>query len=153
MIVVGAEALVDLVIDPDGGVTPSWSRALQRGAGDRSARQHRCVPGCGGARLREFVNTVVSELTDPIDPDFARTFVADTSTDVLPVELVEALVEGLVKVPVRLWKEMFPSLLVSRCIAAGIGVVTQPSSGSRRQAAISKASRTKSVRMCPAICR
>ncbi|MEO6651530.1 MAG: alpha/beta hydrolase [Ilumatobacteraceae bacterium] len=63
-------------------------------------------------KLREFVNTVVSELTDPIDPDFARTFVADTSTDVLPVELLEALVEDLVKVPVRVWNEMFASLLV-----------------------------------------
>ena len=63
-------------------------------------------------KLREFVDTVVSRLTDPIEPDFARTFVTDTSSDVLPKKFVEALVKDLVKVPVRVWKEMFASLLV-----------------------------------------
>jgi len=63
-------------------------------------------------KLCELVNSVVSELTDPVGPEFARAFVADTSSDVLPAELIEALVEDLVKVPVRVWQEMFTSLLV-----------------------------------------
>jgi pimeloyl-ACP methyl ester carboxylesterase len=62
-------------------------------------------------KLCEFVYSVVSELTDPIGQEFARNFIADTSSDVLPVELIEALVEDLVKVPVRVWQEMFTSLL------------------------------------------
>ena len=37
---------------------------------------------------------------------------ADTSTDVLPAVLVEALVEDLVRVPLCVWQEMFNSLLV-----------------------------------------
>jgi pimeloyl-ACP methyl ester carboxylesterase len=47
-----------------------------------------------------IVNSVVSELTEPIDRDFARSFVADTSTGDLAAGLIELLVEDLLKVPV-----------------------------------------------------
>jgi pimeloyl-ACP methyl ester carboxylesterase len=57
-----------------------------------------------------IVNSVVSQLTEPIDRDFARSFVADTSTGDLAAELIELLVEDLLKVPVRAWQEMFASL-------------------------------------------
>ena len=63
------------------------------------------------AELIEFVSTVVSELTDPIDREFARSFIGDTSTDSLDPDLVEILVDDLVKVPVVVWKELFGSLL------------------------------------------
>jgi pimeloyl-ACP methyl ester carboxylesterase len=65
----------------------------------------------GDPRLQEFVNSVVSKLTAPVDIDFARSFVVDTSTDDLPADLTELLVEDLLKVPVRVWSEMFTSLL------------------------------------------
>jgi pimeloyl-ACP methyl ester carboxylesterase len=65
----------------------------------------------GDPKLQEFVTSVVSKLTDPIDLEFARSFVADTSTDDLAAELVELLVEDLLKVPVRVWQEMFVSLV------------------------------------------
>jgi pimeloyl-ACP methyl ester carboxylesterase len=64
----------------------------------------------GDPNLEKFVNSVVSELTEPIDPDFARSFLADTSTDELAAGLIELLVEDLLKVPVHAWKEMFASL-------------------------------------------
>ena len=37
----------------------------------------------GDAGLEGFVASVVSSLTDPIDPTFARSFVADTSSNEL----------------------------------------------------------------------
>lgn len=65
----------------------------------------------GQARLTEFVESVVSNLQDPIDPTFARSFVADTSSEQLAPELVDELVNELMKVPAQAWKEMFASLL------------------------------------------
>lgn len=61
--------------------------------------------------LREFADSVVSELPDRIDRDFARSFIADTSTDHLAPGLVDLLVEDLLEVPVAAWREMFASLL------------------------------------------
>jgi pimeloyl-ACP methyl ester carboxylesterase len=65
----------------------------------------------GNATLVQFVDLVVSELNDPIDREFARSFVADTSTDQLTPQFVDLLVDDLLKVPVEAWKEMFASLL------------------------------------------
>lgn len=64
----------------------------------------------GDAELLRFVDGVVADLIDPIDPGFARAFVADTSADGLDQGLVERLVEDVLKVPVPVWKEMFGSL-------------------------------------------
>ena len=66
----------------------------------------------GHAGLIEFVNSVVSTLEDSIDPAFARSFVADTSSDCIAAEFIDKVVEELMKVPVQAWKEMFASLLV-----------------------------------------
>ena len=64
----------------------------------------------GDAGLEGFVESIVSGLTDPIDPTFARSFVADTSTDDLAPEVLDQLVGELLKVPARVWKEMFVDL-------------------------------------------
>lgn len=61
--------------------------------------------------LRQFVDSVVSNLPDPIGRDFARSFIADTSTDHLAPGLVDLLVEDVLKVPVAAWRELFASLL------------------------------------------
>lgn len=63
------------------------------------------------AGLTEFVESVVSSLQDPIEPTFARSFVADTSSEQLAPELVDQLASELIKVPVHVWKEMFAGLL------------------------------------------
>jgi non-heme chloroperoxidase len=77
------------------------------------------------AGLERFVESVVSGLEDPIDPDFARSFVADTSSDTLPAEFVDGLVGELLKVPARVWKEMFAALLAYDDLAA-LDRVTAP---------------------------
>ena len=63
------------------------------------------------AGLEGFVESVVSGLEDPIDPDFARSFVIDTSSGVVGPEVVDRLVGELLKVPARVWREMFTGLL------------------------------------------
>lgn len=60
---------------------------------------------------RQFVTSVVMDLTDPIEPDFARSFVADTSSASVAPEVVDMLVADIVKVPARVWREMFTELL------------------------------------------
>lgn len=61
--------------------------------------------------LLSFIESVVSSLDDPISPDFARSFVADTSSEQLPPDLVDQLVDELLKVPARVWKETFAGLI------------------------------------------
>ena len=64
----------------------------------------------GNPHLTDFVESVVSNLTDPIDPAFARSFVADTSSEQLAPELVDQLTIELLKVPAHVWKEIFADL-------------------------------------------
>jgi pimeloyl-ACP methyl ester carboxylesterase len=63
------------------------------------------------ANLIEFIESVVANLIDSIDPELARWFVTGTSSENLPPELVEALVEDMLAVPARVWKETFAGLL------------------------------------------
>ncbi len=65
----------------------------------------------GHAGLEGFVQSVVADLADPIDPAFARAFVVDTSSDHLRAELIDTLVHEVMKVPARVWREMFDALL------------------------------------------
>jgi pimeloyl-ACP methyl ester carboxylesterase len=65
----------------------------------------------GDAGLAGFVESVVSGLEDPIDPVFARSFVADTSSDELAPDVCDELTGEVLKVPARVWKEMFAGLL------------------------------------------
>lgn len=67
---------------------------------------------CADATLREFVDSVVLRLTDPIDSDFARSFVSDTSSETVSSEAIEMIVEDVLKVPARVWHPMFSELLV-----------------------------------------
>ncbi|MGH9031627.1 MAG: alpha/beta fold hydrolase [Acidimicrobiia bacterium] len=65
----------------------------------------------GHPGLESFVESVVSSLTDPIDPTFARSFVTDTSAEGLTPDVLDLLAGEIVKVPARAWKEMFARLL------------------------------------------
>jgi pimeloyl-ACP methyl ester carboxylesterase len=66
----------------------------------------------GDPGLAGFVSSLVEDLKDPIHPDFARSVIADTSSDLLEPELLEELTGELLKVPARVWQEMFAGLLV-----------------------------------------
>lgn len=63
------------------------------------------------ARLVAFVEAIVSDLEDPISPDFARSFIAGTSSAGIRGDLVAVLVEEVLKVPARVWHETFAGLL------------------------------------------
>jgi pimeloyl-ACP methyl ester carboxylesterase len=65
----------------------------------------------GDARLLRFVESIVSELEDPISPDFARSLVVDTSSENVAPELVDLLVDDVLAVPAHVLKEMFSALL------------------------------------------
>jgi pimeloyl-ACP methyl ester carboxylesterase len=65
----------------------------------------------GDAGLEQFVASVVSKLVDPIDPALARSFIVDTSSGEIEPELLEQLADELLKVPARVWREMFTALL------------------------------------------
>lgn len=73
--------------------------------------------------LIEFVDTVVAELTDPIDPAFARSFVLGTSCDTVDPAIQELLVEDVLKVPARVWKQTFAGLTESDDLAELVRVV------------------------------
>jgi non-heme chloroperoxidase len=68
-----------------------------------------CLKGHHG--LEGFVTTVLSNLDDPIDAEFARSFVTDTSSVALAPEVLDQLVHELLHVPARVWKETFAGLL------------------------------------------
>src|SRR5262245_62912590 len=61
--------------------------------------------------LHEFVNSVVMDLEDPIDTELARSFLTDPSSARAAPGLVDALVAEVVKVPARVWRELFSKLL------------------------------------------
>jgi non-heme chloroperoxidase len=62
-------------------------------------------------RLERFVESVVSTLEDPIDADFARSFIVDTSSADIGPEAVARLTSELLKVPAHVWRETFGGLL------------------------------------------
>jgi len=60
----------------------------------------------GNADLEGFVNEVVADLRDPISADFARTWLADTSSEAMGATETDALVADVLKVPARVWREV-----------------------------------------------
>ncbi|MDQ6909304.1 MAG: alpha/beta hydrolase [Actinomycetota bacterium] len=65
----------------------------------------------GHAGLEAFVESVVSGLQDPIDRSFARSFAVETSSEHVAAPMLDRLVDELLKVPARVWREMFTGLL------------------------------------------
>jgi pimeloyl-ACP methyl ester carboxylesterase len=65
----------------------------------------------GDPGLTAFVDSVVSGLTDPIDPDFVRSVVVGTSSPAVDRDMVDVLAAEILKVPARVWRETFAGLL------------------------------------------
>jgi len=57
------------------------------------------------------VKSVVSGLEDPITPHFARSFITQTSSEGIAPDLIDLLVEEVLKVPARVWQRTFSGLL------------------------------------------
>ena len=62
-------------------------------------------------KLVSSLEAVMSELEDPITPNFARSFLTQTSSATIRPDLIDQLVTELVKVPARVWRETFSGLL------------------------------------------
>jgi non-heme chloroperoxidase len=60
--------------------------------------------------LTRSLESLVSELGDPITPEFARSFLTQTSTMDVQPGLIDVLVEELLKVPAHVWRETFSGL-------------------------------------------
>jgi non-heme chloroperoxidase len=75
--------------------------------------------------LTEFVESVVANLGDPIDPAFARSFLVDTSSGDAAPEILDQLVGELLTVPARVWREAFAGLLWYDDLAE-LGRITAP---------------------------
>ena len=65
----------------------------------------------GNANLEEFVKSIVTEMHDPIDPEFVRSFAIATSSSDISIELLDHNVGEQLKVPASVWREMFTELL------------------------------------------
>jgi pimeloyl-ACP methyl ester carboxylesterase len=75
--------------------------------------------------LRDFIDSIVAGLRDPIDPELARSFVVDTSSDDVDAAVLDELVGELLKVPARVWHETFAGLL-DYDDSAELGRITAP---------------------------
>jgi pimeloyl-ACP methyl ester carboxylesterase len=63
-----------------------------------------CVIEPGGPELQAFWDSAVSQLTDPIDPDFVRHFLESTLAQPVSGAYFESMVQESLKVPARVWK-------------------------------------------------
>jgi pimeloyl-ACP methyl ester carboxylesterase len=61
--------------------------------------------------VREFWDTVVSVLADPIDPSLVREFQQSTLAQPVPAAFFETVVRESLKVPARVWKATFTTFL------------------------------------------
>jgi non-heme chloroperoxidase len=61
--------------------------------------------------VREFWDTVVSVLADPIDPNLVREFQRSTLARPVPAAFFETVVQESLKVPARVWKATFTTFL------------------------------------------
>lgn len=63
------------------------------------------------AAVREFYESTISGLTDPIDPAFVRQFQESTLAQPVPAAFVDAMVAESVKLPARVWRAAFEGFL------------------------------------------
>jgi non-heme chloroperoxidase len=66
----------------------------------------------------------ISVLTDPVEPDFVRDFVAGTAGDAVPPEFLDTMVAESRRVPAHVWREMFDGLVNAPPIAGTIDAPT-----------------------------
>lgn len=65
----------------------------------------------GKPRVLEVWHTILSKLTDPIDPSFVREFGRSTLAQPVPDAFFETMVQENLKVPARVWRETTEALL------------------------------------------
>lgn len=63
-----------------------------------------CVIEPGGPELQAFWDSTISQMIDPIDPDFVRQFLESTLAQPISRAYFESMVQESLKVPARVWK-------------------------------------------------
>jgi pimeloyl-ACP methyl ester carboxylesterase len=61
--------------------------------------------------LVEFSESVISKLTDPLDPGFVREFQESTLAQQVPPAFMDTIVQESLKVPARVWRGVFESFI------------------------------------------
>ena len=79
----------------------------------------------GNPVLVEYWDTVVSTLTDPIDPSVAREFQESTLAQPVPPAFLDMVVRESLKVPARVWRASFEGMLEAEW-AEEIGRIEAP---------------------------
>jgi pimeloyl-ACP methyl ester carboxylesterase len=59
----------------------------------------------------ELWNSTISNLTDPIDPDFVREFAENTFSQATPQQFMDKIIKENLKVPAHVWKSTLKGLL------------------------------------------
>jgi pimeloyl-ACP methyl ester carboxylesterase len=79
----------------------------------------------GDSKVREFFDSTVSRLVDPIEPDFVDQFITGMRVKPIPEELFEEVLQEAHKVPARVWIEAFEGRLLEN-ISEKIGLINCP---------------------------
>jgi pimeloyl-ACP methyl ester carboxylesterase len=75
--------------------------------------------------VREFWDSVVSQLVDPIDPRLVREFQQSTLAQPVPAAFLETVVQESLKVPARVWQAAFLTFLQEEW-SGELGKITVP---------------------------
>lgn len=67
----------------------------------------------GNAAVREFFDSSISGLSDPVDAEFARQFQVSTLARPIAPALLETAINESLKVPARIWKAAFEGFLTN----------------------------------------
>jgi non-heme chloroperoxidase len=65
----------------------------------------------GNPAIIDFWQSGVSQLMDPIDPDFVREFQESTLAQPIPPEFLDTIVQESLKVPAHVWRAAFEGFL------------------------------------------
>jgi pimeloyl-ACP methyl ester carboxylesterase len=84
-----------------------------------------CTTVRGNPVVMELWDSVVSTLTDPIDPGFVREFQQSTLARPVPQTLLDTVVQESLKVPARVWKAALAALLDTD-FSGELGKITAP---------------------------
>ena len=76
-------------------------------------------------RVGSSLVKAVSELRDPVDPEFVRDFVESTVAGPVPRPFVEDMIEESLKMPARVWKATMSGLL-DATPATEVGAISAP---------------------------
>lgn len=65
----------------------------------------------GNQGVKELWDSGISHLSDPVDPGFVREFQESTISQPVPEDFLNKVVEESLKLPARVWKELFEGFL------------------------------------------